>query len=211
MPNGIPDPKPSLESLQKTLLAIKERVELMGGDRGDGTRRTLTIEDLLGAATFAELRDRLTGFSTPDDQNAHPDWATTSTLTEVQQQLQTAIDNIPTPDLSPYAGITQTDMITGVIEYPQNKTYRLPNLPYVMQIDSVTTRSSTGTCTFTVRINSTPLGGSANSVSTTEQTQTHSSNNVTAVGDDIEIVVSANASCEDLSFTIKYLRQLEGP
>ena len=107
------------------------------------------------------------------------------------------------------AGTSQTDFIAGFIEIPDNQDYRLVvNVPYAMTITSTTTRCVSGTCTATFKINTTALGGTANSVSTAEQEQAHASANAVAAGDDIVLTVSSNSSCEDMSFTIKFTRTL---
>ena len=104
---------------------------------------------------------------------------------------------------------TQTDFIGGVIEAPADGDYKLVvKLPYAATITETTTISTAGTCTATFKINTTALGGTANSVSTTEQSQTHSSSNVASAGDDIVLTISSNSSCEFLSFTIKFTRTL---
>lgn len=69
-------------------------------------------------------------------------------------------------------------------------------------ITEVTTRSTAGTATLTVKINSTALGGTANSVSTSEQTQVHASSNSVAVGDDIVLTFSSVSSAEYVSVKI---------
>jgi hypothetical protein len=66
-------------------------------------------------------------------------------------------------------------------------------------ITDLTAKSASGTCTLTGKINSTNLGGTANSVSSTESSQSHSSANVVAVGDDIVLTVSANTSASKVS------------
>jgi hypothetical protein len=102
-----------------------------------------------------------------------------------------------------------TDFISGLIESPSNGDYVvLRNAPFAGTIASVTTKSSAGTCTLTGYINSTALGGSANSVSASEQEQVHSSNNTFAAGDDIKITVSSNSACVNMEFTVKYMRAL---
>lgn len=102
-----------------------------------------------------------------------------------------------------------TDFISGLIESPSNGDYVvLRNAPFAGTITSITTKSSAGTCTLTGYINSTALGGSANSVSASEQEQAHSSNNTFAAGDDIKITVSSNSSCANMEFTVKYRRAL---
>lgn len=101
------------------------------------------------------------------------------------------------------ASVTQTFEQSWIIEYPEDKDYRVVvNAALARTITSVTTKSSTGTCTLTVKINSTALGGTANSVSTTEQSQAHSSANEIAAGDDLVLTVSSVSSCENVSITV---------
>lgn len=89
------------------------------------------------------------------------------------------------------------------IQYPENGDLRLVlNAQVARTITSVTTRCTTGTATLTVKINTTALGGSTNSVSTTEQTRTHSSANAVAVGDDIVFTFSSVSSCEGVSILL---------
>jgi hypothetical protein len=96
-----------------------------------------------------------------------------------------------------------------VIEFPDEKTYRLIiNAPYGFTIDSVSTVSDTGTCTATVKINGTPLGGTANSVSTSLNVQTHESANVVEVGDTVSLEITSNSSCEGMTITIAGTRTL---
>lgn len=103
----------------------------------------------------------------------------------------------------------QTFTLCGIIESPEDKTYPiLINVPFAGAIASITTKSSSGTCTLTGKINGVALGGTANSVSTTEQEQTHSTTNAFVAGDDISLTVSSNSSCAMLSVTIKYTRTL---
>lgn len=104
---------------------------------------------------------------------------------------------------------TITDFISGLISAPSNGDYvLLRNAPFAGTITSVTTKSSSGTCTLTGYVNSTVLGGTANSVSTSEQEQEHSSGNTFATGDDIKITISSNSSCTNMEFTIKFTRSL---
>lgn len=90
-----------------------------------------------------------------------------------------------------------------LIETPEDKDYRLiVNSPYAVTWTDVTTIATAGTATATVKIGSTPLGGSANSVSTSEDTQTHDSDNEMGAGDDLVLTISASNNCEGLSITI---------
>lgn len=101
----------------------------------------------------------------------------------------------------------QVDFISGLIELPEERDYLLViKSPIALTITETTTKSTTGTCTATFKINSTALGGTANSVSTSEQSQAHSTSNAVAVADDIVLTVSSNSASENLSFTIKYTR-----
>lgn len=104
----------------------------------------------------------------------------------------------------------QDEYIAGYINYPEAKDYRIAlNLPYGGVITSVTTRSEAGTATLTGKINTTALGGTANSVSTSEQTQSHASARTFAAGDDIVITLSSLSACTGISFLIKYTRTLD--
>lgn len=80
------------------------------------------------------------------------------------------------------------------------------NLPIGFDIISVTTKSTSGTATAEVKINSTVLGGSANSVSVSENTQTHSSSNSVSIGDDLSLSVSSNSNAAGVVVTMKILR-----
>ena len=101
------------------------------------------------------------------------------------------------------AALEQTAFMTFLIEAADNKDYRvLVNSPHAFTINSIATKSGSGTCTLTAKINSTALGGAANSVSTSEVTQTHSSANDVAIGDDVVLTVSSNSGAEDVSITI---------
>lgn len=81
-------------------------------------------------------------------------------------------------------------------------------MPHGGTITETTTRCTSGTATATFKINTTPLGGTANAVSTSEQSQAQASSNVFAAGDDIVITISSNSSCTNMSFMIKYTRTL---
>lgn len=109
------------------------------------------------------------------------------------------------------ASTTQTtEMIAGFIASPAEKDYRIVvKMAHGGTITETTTISASGTCTATFKVNSTALGGTANSVSSSEQSQAHASTNTFVAGDDIVLTVSSNSSCADMSFSIKYTRTLE--
>ena len=108
------------------------------------------------------------------------------------------------------ASSTQTgEMMSGYIGTVADKDYKIVvKAAHGGTITETTTISESGTATFTFKINTTALGGTANSVSSSEQSQSQSSSNVFAAGDDIVITASSNSSCLGASFTIKYTRTL---
>lgn len=76
------------------------------------------------------------------------------------------------------------------------------NLPWAGKVDSITTDSASGTCTLTGKVNTTALGGTANSVSTTETTQAHTTTNTFVATDRLVVTASANSACTRLVGTI---------
>jgi hypothetical protein len=98
---------------------------------------------------------------------------------------------------------TGADYLSGMIETPTDKEYFLTTeIPYDGYIYSISTKSSTGSCTLTTKINGIAVGGTPNAVSTTEVTEYTSAPNEFFVGDTLTVEVSGNASCADLSFTV---------
>lgn len=108
------------------------------------------------------------------------------------------------------ASSSQTgEQISGFMAAPSNKDYIIAlKMAHGGTITEATTKSVSGTCTATFKVNSTALGGTANSVSSSEQSQSHASANTFVAGDDIVLTVSSNTSCTDMSFTLKYTRTL---
>jgi hypothetical protein len=70
-------------------------------------------------------------------------------------------------------------------------------------ITEIVTQSISGTCTLTGDIDGTPLGGTANSVSTTEQERTHSSANSLAVGQNLVLTPSSVSSCRNMKVSVR--------
>jgi hypothetical protein len=90
-----------------------------------------------------------------------------------------------------------------------NRDYLLVvKIPHGGTITETVTKATSGTATATFKVNSTALGGTANSVSSAEQARAHAATNTFVADDDIVLTISANASAVDLSFTIKYTRTL---
>lgn len=112
-------------------------------------------------------------------------------------------------DLASYTNPVWVDGITGYIETVSDGDIKVAiQIPFAGTINTVTTQSVSGTCTATFKINSTALGGTANSVSSTEQDQAHASANVFSAGDNIVLTVSSNSTCLGFSFMIKFTRTL---
>lgn len=103
------------------------------------------------------------------------------------------------------AARAQTSSWHGVILGAlSNRSYTLVlKADHAGTITETTTKCVSGTATATFKIGSTALGGTANSVSSSEQSQAQASNNAYSAGDDIVLTISSNSSCVDLSFTIK--------
>lgn len=101
------------------------------------------------------------------------------------------------------AALSQVWEQSWLIQFPEAADYRVViDAAVARTITEVTTISTAGTATLTVKINSTALGGTANSVSTSEQSQAHSSANAVASGDDIVLTFSSVSSCENVSVKI---------
>ena len=102
---------------------------------------------------------------------------------------------------------TQTWELHFFVETPTNSDYRVIVAATVARtITSVTTRSASGTATLTVKINTTALGGTANSVSSSEQTQAHTTANAMVAGDDLVLTFSAVSSPSRVTVTISGTR-----
>jgi hypothetical protein len=107
------------------------------------------------------------------------------------------------------AGLAQMASGHWLIEVPDDKSYTvIQKAAFAFSITEVTTIATAGTCTVTIEINGTPLGGTANSASVSEQSQAHASANDVAAGDTVEIVVSSNSGCEGLTVDIAGTMQL---
>lgn len=102
---------------------------------------------------------------------------------------------------------TQTEFVSGLIPVPTNQSYSLIiNIPYAITITSTTTISTSGTCTATFAVNGTAISGTANSVSSSQNVQSHSA--AAAAGTTISMTVSSNSTCLNLAFTVAFTRTL---
>lgn len=95
------------------------------------------------------------------------------------------------------------------IERAKNDTITIiGNSHYEWTITDVVAISDSGTCTLTISIDGTDLGGSSNSVSTTESVENHTTDNVVNAGDDIEYTIASNSNCKHISITLQGTRNL---
>lgn len=100
---------------------------------------------------------------------------------------------------------TQKGSVTFQVLKVANQAYTpIFNSPNAKTITKITTKSASGTCTLTGTIGGVSLGGSANSVSSSEVEQTHSSANVVAVGGDLDLTASSNSACLNMKVTVEY-------
>ena len=90
------------------------------------------------------------------------------------------------------------------VESPQETTYKLMQyVPAAFTIDKAVYQTTSGSITANIRINTTSVGGlSALSVTGTEAETAASSNNLVAVGDTLDIVLTSNSSAVMVSITI---------
>lgn len=103
------------------------------------------------------------------------------------------------------AGILEP--LDAFITVPANQDYTLVlEAKFAFEILEMTTQCSSGTCTLTGKINAVALGGTANAVSSSKQTQAHASANAVAIGQKVTITVSANAACLNMGVSIKCRR-----
>jgi hypothetical protein len=142
----------------------------------------------LTSATLANISDMSANART---FNAAADFAAMRTAASIAQRSQTE------------CGFS---VFIGTVA---NKDYKIVvKAPHAGTITEVATISESGTCTLTGKINTTALGGTANAVSSTEQSQAHATANAFAAGDDIVLTASANSTCLGLAATIKYTRTM---
>lgn len=124
-------------------------------------------------------------------------------------ELVTATANIITllPALTALNALV--DHISHQILVPTNKDYMFAlKMPFGGVINETVTKCISGTCTAQFKINAVNLDGTTNAVSSAEVTVTHAATNVFAAGDDLVVTISANASCLDMAFTLKFTRDL---
>lgn len=138
----------------------------------------------------------------PETQFVEPTGKLTADGFNALQQIADAAE-AEGPVVTPGAGIA--DDWSGNIKTVSDKTITLvQETSFAGAVSKTTTQSAAGTATFTFKINGVSFDGTANDVSTVEQSQVHTS--TFAIGDLIAVTISASSSCEDAAFTIHYTR-----
>lgn len=221
----LPDPlKTAIESIDTNVAAAFGKIFLNGstdkstndtlvaGDHGSVIRATNAITlELTAAATLGDGWNCLIFNEGTDTVTIDPNGAElingAATITLDNQYSFAIISCDGTDFAAAVKDFLVTDNWAGVIEFPTDKSYTLViKAAFAGTITETTTKSSSGTCTATFKINTTALGGTANAVSSTEVSEAHASANAFVAGDDIVVTISSNSSCQDMSFNIHYTR-----
>lgn len=181
------------------------------GDKGDitvsGSGATYTIDN--GVVTLAKManlaQDQVIGRTT-----ASTGVPETFTVTAA---ARTVLDDTTTGAmLTTLSAAARSQTACGIsfsIPTVANQDYIIVlKAPHGGTITETTSKCTSGTATATFKVNTTALGGTANAVSSTEQSQAQSTSNTFAADDDIVVTMSANSSCLGAVFTIKYTRTL---
>lgn len=102
---------------------------------------------------------------------------------------------------------SQQEVFDFAVGSPDNEDYPFEiNAPFGYTITQVDAICEAGSCTLTIKIGGTALGGGSNSVTTTLSTVMHSSSNVIAAGGTSVFTVSSNSSCDRLRVVVWYTR-----
>jgi hypothetical protein len=111
-------------------------------------------------------------------------------------------------DFATADSFSHVEAISGVIDFPDAKDYRIAiNMPFAFTMNTTTTRTTAGTATVVTKKNTTAVTGLSNSASTSEVTTTATAGNTFVAGDDVVLTVSSvSSTCEGLAFTIKITR-----
>lgn len=99
---------------------------------------------------------------------------------------------------------TQTISASFTFKFPEDETVALIlNSQFAWSITQTDSITEVGTSTVTVKIGTTALGGSANSASTSLNTQAHSTSNAVASTNQINVTfASTSGDCENLCLTL---------
>lgn len=139
----------------------------------------------------------------PAGQGGDPTVATTfASVAETKTGTETAKSLNPA-DLKAITDILLKEVLSFVFDYPTDGTYLvILKSPHKLKINTMTTKSVAGTASVKGTIDGVDLGGTANSVSTSEQEQSHASANILAAGADFALVFSSVSGVTRMTVTI---------
>jgi hypothetical protein len=166
-----------------------------------------------GKFTIAWYRffSALNGILTTISDNAGLALLKASNLSDVASAA-TAFTNIKQAASGTTTGVvqqTQADFISVFVpKVVDGDIVLVQKAGYAMTITSSTTDASSGTCSVRLKIDGSNVGSTANSVSTTETEQTHSTGNSVAVGQTVVATVSSNSSCLNMALQVNFTRNL---
>lgn len=124
-------------------------------------------------------------------------------LESLQQQADTS-----SSEIIPLT--TQTEFISGIVAIPTAKDYRIiESIPYAATLTGFTGKTSSGSLTATLKINTTAVTTGALSVSSAQSTVTPTALNAMVASDALVITASSVSSALDFSFAVKYTRELD--
>lgn len=136
----------------------------------------------------------------------HPDWH--RFFKELRSAINATIDVIDTPP-PPDPEVTLYDQYPYTVGIPTEMDYVIiQNNDVEREIYETLTDCDSGTCTVTFKINSTALGGSAHSASSTEEVISRTTSNILGVGDDLIATVSSNSATKMLRLNAKTSRTI---
>jgi hypothetical protein len=125
-------------------------------------------------------------------------------LDDISRQLHDADTGLDSK-----AALSQSDFISGIIKSPAAQDYRIiEKAPYAATLSAFAAKTSSGTVTATLKINSTAVTNGAINVTSTQGAATPTAANAMAAADALVMTLSSVSSAVDLSFTITYTRTL---
>lgn len=190
---------PTTYSWNVTANAVTAPCILRGNSHSPGTGHYNGSSDTDVIKDFTASGARVAALKVPDDAYASG-WnasAEVPTKNAVYDKVETM------------AAKSQTFGEGVFIEFPDNKTYTVRlKIPFAGTITETTTKCTSGSCTATFKLNGVALGGTANAVTSSEQSQAHASSNTFAANDDLEVTISSNSSCLDLAASMLITRAL---
>lgn len=122
---------------------------------------------------------------------------------EAYRYIQEQERHLAAAKASAAAIAARPEVIDFSLSYPADGDYPIEiNAPFAYTITQVDSQCTAGSCTATVKIGTTALGGTANSVSTSLQSQTHTTANAVALAGTSKVTISANSACENLRLVL---------